>query len=342
MGQGPPSASPAPAASDAHAAARLPTLSVVVPNYNHAQYLPASLPAIARQSFPPLEVIVLDDASTDDSLAVIERLATQFPVIRLVRNEKNLGVMPNLNKGVGLCRGDYIFIASADDEILPGLFEKSMQLLAQYPQAAHSCTLSEWRYVDSGLSWHMSAGMADGPAYLSPEDLVRLGRQGKLMISSSSIVFRKEALCNVHGFIPELRWHADWFAAFISAFRYGLCYVPECLSLVNILPKSFYTAGRKGQEHEKVLLGILERLNQPEFADVRPRVRDSGALSLFATPMLRLILSRPEFRYYFNSTFLCRTLRRSAELAGRRVLPTWLARWILNRFYRAEPVSPRT
>src|SRR6516162_3620841 len=100
--------------------------------------------------------------------------------------------MPNLNKGVGLCRGDYVFIGSADDQILPGLFEQSMRLLAKHPQAGLSCTLSEWRYEDSGLSWYMSAGMADGPAFLSPDDMVRLGKQGKLMISSSSVIFRKD------------------------------------------------------------------------------------------------------------------------------------------------------
>ena len=180
----------------------LPTLSVVVPNYNHAKYLEFSLPAILRQSVQPLEVIVLDDASTDNSVEVIQRFAAQNPIVRLVRNEKNLTVVPNLNKGLELARGEYVFIASADDEVLPGIFEHSMRLLAQHPRAALSCSVCRWRYADSGLSWHMGVGIADRPVYLSPDDLVRVGKHGKLLISSSSVVFRRDALLEVGRFIP--------------------------------------------------------------------------------------------------------------------------------------------
>ena len=80
---------------------------------------------------------------------------------------------------------------------------------------------------------------------------------------------------------------------------------------------------------------LVELLNLPAFADVGMRVRDSGALSLFATPMLRFLLSRPEYRSYINATFLRRTFRRNVELVGKKILPLWLARWCLNRFYRA-------
>jgi glycosyltransferase involved in cell wall biosynthesis len=279
-------------------------------------------------------VIVLDDASTDNSVEVIQQIAAQNPLVKLVRNEKNLGVMPNLNKGLELARGDYVFIGSADDQVLPGLFEASMKLLAQHPRAGASCTVCEWRYEGTDLRWYMGVGMADRPAYLSPGDLVGVGRRGKLLMSSSSVVFRRDALNDVGRFVPHLRWHADWFATTTCAFRYGLCYVPEMLSLVNILPKSFFTAGREGPEHRKVLEGILELLISPAYADVRPLIRDSGALSLFAGPMLRLILSRREYRYFLNGTLVGRTLWRSAELIGRKVLPGWLARWVLKTFYR--------
>ena len=120
------------------------------------------------------------------------------------------------------------------------------------------------------------------------------------------------------------------------AFRYGLCFIPEPLSLVNILPKSHYTAGRKRPEHRQVLRKIVELLTSPDFADVRPRVCDSGALSLFASPMLKLLLSRKEFRPLISPAFLRWTLWRDAELIGQKVLPCRLAQWILNRFYALE------
>ena len=62
-------------------------LSVIVPNYNHAQYLPEAVNAILNQSCRPMEVIVIDDCSTDNSVEVIEAFIRQDPIIRLYRNE---------------------------------------------------------------------------------------------------------------------------------------------------------------------------------------------------------------------------------------------------------------
>lgn len=312
----------------------LPTLSVVVPNFNHAKHLPISLPTILGQSVRPLEVIVLDDASTDNSLEVIRRFAAQDPLIRLVENEKNLTVIPNVNKGLALARGEYVFVAPADDEVAPGLFEKSLRLLAENPQAALCCSYAEWRETFSGLVWHMATRMAKKSCYLPPEDLVRLGKKGRLCIISSSSIMRKDRLSQAGGYIPELRWHADWFVCYVAALRHGLCFVPEILSLANLLPGSYYQAGRKRIEHQQVLLKLLELFNSEQYADVLPRVLESGALSLFGLPMLRLMASRPEYRHFINSTFLRQALRRSAELQAKRVFPVWLSRWCLNRFYR--------
>src|ERR1043166_922595 len=197
----------------------LPTLSVIVPNYNHGRFLETSLTAILRQSVQPLEVIVLDDASTDNSVEVARRVAAQHPLIRLIQNEKNLGVKPNVNKGVQLARGQYVYVASADDEVFPGLFEKSLNLLAQHPRAAFSCTIGDWREVATGLHWHMGVGMGDKPCYISPAQIVSLERRDKFFFVSNTAVYRREALLEVKLFIPELKWHADWFALYASGLR---------------------------------------------------------------------------------------------------------------------------
>jgi glycosyltransferase involved in cell wall biosynthesis len=167
-------------------AASLPTLSAIVPNYNHGQYLERSLPAIALQSVQPLELIVLDDASTDNSVEIIQRLAQKYPIIRLVKNDKNLGVMPNLNKGIEMARGHYIFICSADDEVQPLLFEKSLALLAQHPQAAMSCSVSHWHDAASGLSCIWLPGWRTNRGFFRLRRSSRLGREGKLMIVTAA------------------------------------------------------------------------------------------------------------------------------------------------------------
>src|SRR5207249_4932927 len=125
---------------------------------------------------------VMDDASTDDSVQVIESFAKRHPIIRLHRNERNLGVVSNINRGVDLALGDYLLTAAADDELVPGFFEKSLRLLGEYPRAGLSCTVGDWREVASGLNWHVGVGMCDRPSYLAPATLVELGKRGKLFL----------------------------------------------------------------------------------------------------------------------------------------------------------------
>jgi len=88
----------------------------VVPNYNYAQYLRERLTSIWAQTCPIFEVIVLDDASTDDSCAVLNELAQEMPEFRVVRNDQNGGsAIKQWARAVAEAKGDLLWIAEADD-----------------------------------------------------------------------------------------------------------------------------------------------------------------------------------------------------------------------------------
>lgn len=305
-----------------------PALSVIIPNFNHAQFLPTCLRAVLAQAVPVLEVIVIDDCSTDDSVEVIQRFAAQHPVIRFLRNEQNRGVVWNMNRGLELARGDYVVFPAADDEVLPGFFQKSLGLLARHPQAALSCTIGDWREVGTGLNWHVGVGMAEVPCYLPPDRLVALERAGKLFIASHTAIFRRASLTAAGGFIPELKWHCDWFAMYVTAFRHGICFVPEPLGIANIHATSYYQRGRsRAAEYSALLENMLGRLVSPACAEVVGPIRDSGALFLFGWPILRLMLGRPEFRWLVTPTFLRKNLWHIFKLTAKPLLPTFVAEW---------------
>jgi glycosyltransferase involved in cell wall biosynthesis len=319
-----------------------PTLSVVVPNYNHGSSLSACLKAILGQSHRPDEVIVVDDGSTDNSLEILDQLRLEHENLRVLKNDKNRGVVYTVNRGIDAASGDFLFFPGADDEIKPGLFEKSMRLLAEHPEAGLSCTISEWHDLDSGLKWHMSAGMAQRPCYLSPPELVKLGRQGKLIVCTSSAIFRKEPLCRAGRFLAELKWHSDWYAATVTSFRHGLCFVPEPLSDFVLDSKSYYHRGRGSEEHHHVLKDLLNHLVSPECADIRAEIRDSAILSVFGAPLLRLLLAQSRYRGLLTFRLVRRTGTRVMELIGKEILPKPIARlclWLLYR--RREPGKAR-
>lgn len=97
----------------------IPKISIVMPTYNRASLLSRSIKSVFQQSFSAWELIVIDDASTDDTPAVLQAFAAQDPRVRVVRNEKNeyrrFGIANTLNKGLGLARGKYIARLDDDD-----------------------------------------------------------------------------------------------------------------------------------------------------------------------------------------------------------------------------------
>ena len=97
----------------------LPSVSVILPNFNHAHYLPQALKATLDQSVKPKEIIVIDDGSTDNSVDVISGFAKDNPSIKLTVNEKNLGVIPSSFIGFQQATGDYMLWSGADDYLLP-------------------------------------------------------------------------------------------------------------------------------------------------------------------------------------------------------------------------------
>lgn len=93
----------------------MPSVSIIVPIHNSGEYLAECLASIERQSFSDIEVICIDDASTDDSLAVCEMFAASDPRFKVVALEKNVGASGARNRGIDLAQGDYLLFMDADD-----------------------------------------------------------------------------------------------------------------------------------------------------------------------------------------------------------------------------------
>jgi glycosyltransferase involved in cell wall biosynthesis len=205
----------------------LPTLTVAMPNFNHARFIPESLQAVLDQSVRPVEVLFIDDASTDNSLEVVGSYARRDGVIRVIRNETNRGVNANMNRALAMARGDYFVGVACDDRVLPGFFEASLTLLARHPKAGLCSGLS--RMMDGSgndLGVQPSLVAAGEPSYLAPERTRQiLGAYGNWMLGNTT-VYRRDALLAAGGFRPALHSFSDNFAAQVLALRHGACYLP--------------------------------------------------------------------------------------------------------------------
>ncbi|WP_200285743.1 glycoside hydrolase family 99-like domain-containing protein [Rhabdochromatium marinum] len=114
----------------------LQAVSVLVPNYNYAQFIAARLGSLFAQGYPVFEIIVLDDASTDASVQEIEHCAAAWNRnIRLIANSENSGsVFAQWARGARLARGELLWIAEADDSAAPGFLPRLAPLFAADPE----------------------------------------------------------------------------------------------------------------------------------------------------------------------------------------------------------------
>lgn len=125
-----------------------PAVSVIVPNYNYARYLPARIESILNQTYRDFELILLDDCSTDNSREILESYRNNQHVSHIVFNEKNTGSpFRQWMKGISLARGKYVWIAEADDLSSPDFLETCVRALTHNPDAV--ATLAGSIHIDA-------------------------------------------------------------------------------------------------------------------------------------------------------------------------------------------------
>lgn len=313
-----------------------PSLSVVMPNYNHAKFLPISLAALAQQSVLADEIIVVDDASTDNSLEVLEDLARQYPLLKVYRNPVNLGVAGAVNRGLDLASGDFIGLQGADDEAMPGFFERSLAILAEHPEAGLSAGICRMFDTDSNLSYNFGLHISNEPCYLPPQKIVELVRQDRFLVFGNAMLWRRDALFRAGKYHEPLRWHTDWFPLFAIAFRHGVCFVPEVVAEFRSKPSSVSNTGkRKLKLQLEVLRYALDLLERPENQDIAPLFRQSGVLAPFGKEMLWLIFTHRRYWKNVNSTYLRLAIWWTLRIEAKKILPRSVARL----YYKMAGVS---
>ncbi|MEE2001487.1 glycosyltransferase [Alkalimonas sp. MEB108] len=168
---------------------RLPLVSVIIPCFNAAQTLPTALRSLQAQSWPALEILVVDDASTDHSAAVVEQFSASDSRIRLLRQADNQGAYAARNAGLAKARGRFITTHDSDDWSHPQKIELQVQALQATPKAMAS--ISHWVRTLPGLVFER----------WRPEP-------GWIYRNTSSLLFRRQVLKKI-GFWDRVSVNAD-------------------------------------------------------------------------------------------------------------------------------------
>lgn len=215
-----------------------PRVSVVVPNYNHAKFLVSRIESIRAQTYRDFELILLDDASTDDSREVLKPYLNE-PNVRHHFRESNSGSpFVQWNQGVAMARGRYVWLAESDDVAAPTLLETLVRRLDAQPSVGLAYCESNW--IDSngavfGFAGEridrLSPGRWGAPFVASgPEECGRFLIWENTIVNASAVVFRKDVFLRAGGAAENLRLSGDWETWIRMLLISDLAFTPERLN----------------------------------------------------------------------------------------------------------------
>lgn len=182
------------------------SISVVIPLYNHQQYIDAALDSVLQQTVPPCEIIVVDDGSTDGSFARVQRRAAAEPRIT-TWSHPNQGAHYTINAGLKRATGQYVAILNSDDRYHPQRLETCLQTLEKDAEAGAVCTALSF-INENGKNcrnkWYEEAL----DFYRQIDDLALALINGNFLMTTSNLFIRRTVFDEL-GFFANLRYAHD-------------------------------------------------------------------------------------------------------------------------------------
>ncbi len=196
----------------------MPKVSIVLPNYNYARYLDERIQSLLNQTYKDFELIILDDASTDNSIEVIEKY-TADPRVKTKYFSENSGLpYQRWNDGADMAEGEYLLIAGADDSCHPTLLEKLVDKLDNHPSLGLVYSQS-WEINSEGK--HLRLAKKRWTDSLNKErwqkDFIDSGKNeieyllfACTIPNASAVLMRRQVFIEAEKFNAKMRLAADW------------------------------------------------------------------------------------------------------------------------------------
>jgi glycosyltransferase involved in cell wall biosynthesis len=241
----------------------MPVASVIMPCFNHARFLRDSAKGILGQSEPDLELIIVDDCSSDDSWEIIQAIAKLDRRVKAIRHVRNQGASRSRNDGLRVATGKFIGFCDADDIWEREKLSVQMGLLQAKPE--YQVTYCDTRIVDengspTGQRFSQRFPPPKSPSgWLFPE-LIRGN-----FINMQSVLLRKECVVRVGCFDEGIKWVEDWWYWVKLSRHYQFLYDPAALAKYRVHRKSTSIVQQRGYclNRYRVLRKVVH-----EFADI--------------------------------------------------------------------------
>lgn len=226
-----------------------PAVSVVIPTYNRAGFLPDALESLRNQTFQDFEVVLVDDGSTDDTQETVRQYLRAnrelLKRVRYFRFEKNGGIPRALNKGYELARGTYLCQLSSDDWLQPEKLERTHAYLLAHPRCG--LVYSDYEFVDldaNRRTWRVSSYFSEKRSEMFSQMLKGC------FANACTFLFTREFWNHVgpYSMKPELEWNQDYHFnfKFILQDRFEIGKIDESLACITIHSQQASKQGKCG------------------------------------------------------------------------------------------------
>ena len=216
-------------------------LSVVMPNFNHGHLIGHALDALASQERPADEIIVVDDGSTDQSIAVLESYREKLPQLIVLRNEKTRGAIPASQRGLEAATGRYVYFAAADDWVLPGFFTTALTAIEANPDCGLVCGEAMLLSGETGqrLGYRPAVRPSARAQKFTPEMTRRLLERADNFMLAGSGLFRRDYVMAKGGFDGRAGSFADGLLTRKVALTHGFYFVPAVFAVWNVFSQGY-------------------------------------------------------------------------------------------------------
>jgi|688.fasta_scaffold43755_6 glycosyltransferase involved in cell wall biosynthesis len=226
------------------------TVAIVVATYNGATYLLAQLESIIQQTHKPVQIIIVDDASSDDTITIAHAFATAHPEVMVVQNETRLGYIKNFEKGMLLANASYVALSDQDDIWVPYKIEK---LLAAIGDQMLAYSDSELIDANGHLLHQKMSSIKNQLAYHTPI-MYAIGAWAP----GHAMLFKKELIDKAVPF-PTLVTH-DFWLGFVATCYSKVVYVNE--PLVHYRQHTQNAIGADTTKNKSASLNLAQKKQQ--------------------------------------------------------------------------------
>ncbi|CAN5507201.1 glycosyltransferase family 2 protein [soil metagenome] len=239
----------------------LPVVSIVMSTYNGSLYLSQQMESVLAQTYPNLEIILLDDCSTDNTTEILYAFQLKNPAIKIFRNEYNLGYIKSFEKGCLLASGEFIALCDQDDYWHPDKIKNMQAAIGNYPLIYCDSVLCDENLKPLGENISDRVNCRDFDNCLQQAIFCRIYGHATLV--------KKSFLQHAVPFL-EIIPH-DWWLCYMATFHGGIKYLPQPLaSYRQHSANIFGAAGGKTRKHNKTNKGEKKRR---EMESIRIRIK---------------------------------------------------------------------